>query len=44
MAEHDDILSDAEREALAGVSAPMAPKPVVLVVDDNPVNLSLIHI
>jgi len=38
MAEHDDILSDAEREALAGVSAPMAPKPVVLVVDDNPVN------
>lgn len=38
MAEHDDILSDAEREALAVVSAPVAPKPVVLVVDDNPVN------
>ncbi|MDH0650091.1 response regulator [Pseudomonas sp. GD03858] len=38
MAEHDDILSDAEREALAVASAPVAPKPVVLVVDDNPVN------
>ena len=38
MAEHDDILSDAEREALAGVTAPVAPRPVVLVVDDNPVN------
>ncbi|PYB86748.1 response regulator receiver domain-containing protein [Pseudomonas sp. 2848] len=38
MAEHDDILSDAEREALAGVSAPVAARPVVLVVDDNPVN------
>lgn len=38
MAEHDDILSDAERAALAGVSAPVAPSPVVLVVDDNPVN------
>jgi len=38
MAEHDDILSDAEREALAGVSAPVSPRPVVLVVDDNPVN------
>jgi len=35
MVEHDDILSDAEREALAGVTAPMAPRPVVLVVDDN---------
>ncbi|GLH30933.1 MULTISPECIES: response regulator [Pseudomonas] len=38
MVEHDDILSDAEREALAGLSAPVAPRPVVLVVDDNPVN------
>ena len=38
MAEHEDILSDAEREALAGVSAPVAARPVVLVVDDNPVN------
>jgi DNA-binding NtrC family response regulator len=38
MAEHEDILSDAEREALAVVSAPVAPSPVVLVVDDNPVN------
>ncbi len=38
MAEHDDILSDAEREALAVVSAPVSPRPVVLVVDDNPVN------
>ncbi|MDD1961090.1 MAG: response regulator [Pseudomonas capeferrum] len=38
MVEHDDILSDAEREALAGLVAPIAPKPVVLVVDDNPVN------
>ncbi|NIE76647.1 response regulator [Pantoea sp. Ap-967] len=38
MAEHDQILSDAEREALAVVSAPVAPSPVVLVVDDNPVN------
>ncbi|MBO9551510.1 response regulator [Pseudomonas sp.] len=38
MAEHDEILSDAEREALAVVSAPVAPSPVVLVVDDNPVN------
>lgn len=38
MAEHDDILSDAEREALAVVSAPTPPRPVVLVVDDNPVN------
>ncbi|MFV3404360.1 MULTISPECIES: response regulator [Pseudomonas] len=38
MAEHDEILSDAEREALAVLSAPVAPRPVVLVVDDNPVN------
>ncbi|MCI0913706.1 MULTISPECIES: response regulator [Pseudomonas] len=38
MVEHDDILSDAEREALAGLSAPVASRPVVLVVDDNPVN------
>ncbi|WEL55931.1 response regulator [Pseudomonas kermanshahensis] len=38
MVEHDDLLSDAEREALAVVSAPVAPRPVVLVVDDNPVN------
>ncbi|HEK1691960.1 chemotaxis protein CheY [Pseudomonas putida] len=38
MVEHDDILSDAEREALAGLSAPDSPRPVVLVVDDNPVN------
>lgn len=38
MAEHDEILSDAEREALAVVSAPVAPRPVVLVVDDNPVD------
>ncbi|AGZ37472.1 response regulator receiver protein [Pseudomonas sp. VLB120] len=38
MVEHDDILSDAEREALAVLSAPVAPKPVVLVVDDDPVN------
>lgn len=38
MAEHDDILSDAEREALAMVTAPPAQEPLVLVVDDNPVN------
>ncbi|AXM97661.1 response regulator [Pseudomonas plecoglossicida] len=38
MVEHDDILSEDEREALAVVSAPVAPKPVVLVVDGNPVN------
>ncbi|WP_028693478.1 response regulator [Pseudomonas cremoricolorata] len=38
MTEHDDILSDAEREALAGVVAPDEPAPAVLVVDDNPVN------
>jgi len=38
MPEHTDILSDAEREALAVVSAPVALKPLVLVVDDNAVN------
>ncbi|EKT4482216.1 response regulator [Pseudomonas putida] len=38
MPEHTDILSDAEREALAVVSAPAPPKPLVLVVDDNAVN------
>lgn len=38
MAEHDDILSDAEREALAVLSAPLAHSPVVLIVDDDPVN------
>ncbi|GLO14424.1 hypothetical protein PPUJ20028_30070 [Pseudomonas putida] len=38
MPEHTDILSDAEREALAVVSASVAPKPLVLVVDDNAVN------
>lgn len=35
MAEHDEILSDAEREALARGSAPSAPPQVVLVVDDD---------
>ncbi|AIR88457.1 chemotaxis protein CheY [Pseudomonas cremoricolorata] len=38
MSEHDDILSDAEREALAAVSAPDEPAPLVLVVDDNALN------
>ncbi|WP_459206972.1 response regulator [Pseudomonas sp. MLB6B] len=38
MAEQDDILSDAERRALADVSAPAGPAPSVLVVDDNVVN------
>ncbi|MEN5034864.1 response regulator [Pseudomonas sp. TWI929] len=40
MPEQHDILSDAEREALAVVSksAPVALKPLVLVVDDNAVN------
>ncbi|HDS1736408.1 MULTISPECIES: response regulator [Pseudomonas] len=38
MVEHDEILSDAEREALAMVSAPVSATPRVLVVDDNPVN------
>ncbi|WP_449430180.1 response regulator [Pseudomonas putida] len=37
MPEHNDILSDAEREALAMLSAP-ALKPLVLVVDDNAVS------
>lgn len=38
MPEQHDILSDAEREALALVSAPVVAKPLVLVVDDNAVN------
>ncbi|MBK4994966.1 response regulator [Pseudomonas sp. S37] len=38
MPEQRDILSDDEREALAMVSAPVALKPLVLVVDDNAVN------
>ena len=40
MPEQHDILSDAEREALAVAvgSAPVAAKPLVLVVDDNAVN------
>ncbi|MBF8780677.1 response regulator [Pseudomonas fulva] len=38
MVELDEILSDAEREALATVSAPPAPAQQVLVVDDNVVN------
>ncbi|WP_248917795.1 response regulator [Pseudomonas entomophila] len=38
MAEHDDILSDAEREALAMVTAPPAKTSLVLVVDDEPEN------
>ncbi|MBK5008781.1 response regulator [Pseudomonas sp. S60] len=38
MTEHTDILSDAEREALAAVTSPPPLRPVVLVVDDNPVN------
>jgi len=38
MVEHEDILTDAERAALAMVTAPVAARPVVLVVDDNPVN------
>lgn len=40
MPEHTEILSDAEREALAVVSksAPVATRPLVLVVDDNAVN------
>ncbi|NVN63762.1 response regulator [Pseudomonas putida] len=40
MPEHTDILSDAEREALAVInqSAPVAARPLVLVVDDNAVN------
>ena len=35
MGEHDDILSDAGREALALVSAPPPQLPLVLVVDDD---------
>ena len=35
MPEHDEILSDAEREALAKVSARPAPAQIVLVVDDD---------
>ncbi|MCV9919686.1 response regulator [Pseudomonas sp. BT-42-2] len=38
MAEHDQILSDAEKEALAMVTAPPAEPQLVLVVDDNPLN------
>jgi DNA-binding NtrC family response regulator len=39
MPEHSDLLSDAEREALAVATAPVAPRPLVLVVDDNAMNL-----
>lgn len=35
MPDHDDILSDAEREALATVSVPAAAVQKVLIVDDN---------
>jgi len=35
MPDHDDILSDAEREALATVSVPAAAQQKVLIVDDN---------
>lgn len=38
MGEHDDILSDAERELLAHLSTPAALSQYVLVVDDNEVN------
>ncbi|WP_145126216.1 response regulator [Pseudomonas sp. URMO17WK12:I11] len=38
MSEYTGILSDAERAALAAVSAPPPARPLVLVVDDNPVN------
>jgi len=38
MPEPHDILSDAEREALALANAPAAAKPLVLVVDDNAAN------
>ncbi|MBA1201665.1 response regulator [Pseudomonas capeferrum] len=38
MSEHDDILSEAEREALAALSAPSTQGQRVLVVDDNAVN------
>ncbi|MFK8330421.1 response regulator [Pseudomonas sp. BJa5] len=36
MHDQDDILSDAEREALATVTAPAAAPQKVLIVDDNP--------
>ncbi|KJK09347.1 MULTISPECIES: response regulator [Pseudomonas] len=36
MPDHDDILSEAEREALASVSAPATVPQKVLIVDDNP--------
>ncbi|MGH8380675.1 response regulator [Pseudomonas sp.] len=35
MSDQDDILSDAEREALAAVTAPRAAPQKVLIVDDN---------
>lgn len=38
MGEHDDILSDAERELLAHLSSPSVAPQRVLVVDDNEVN------
>jgi len=38
MGEHDDILSDAERELLAHLGTPVASPQCVLVVDDNDVN------
>ena len=38
MQEHEEILSDAEREALANLSVPQARAQKVLVVDDNAVN------
>ncbi|MGE7992054.1 response regulator [Pseudomonas sp. NPDC089554] len=38
MNEHDDLLSDAEREALAVLAVPPALAQRVLVVDDNQVN------
>ncbi|MDF0729777.1 response regulator [Pseudomonas entomophila] len=38
MTEHDDLLSDAEREALAVLAAPPSQAPVALVVDDNRLN------
>ncbi|HKS11698.1 MAG TPA: response regulator [Pseudomonas sp.] len=38
MGEHDDILTDAEREALAMVNSPAGSTQQVLIVDDNAVN------
>ena len=38
MPEHDDILSEDEREALATLTAPPLPAQMVLVVDDNAPN------